>query len=316
MSKNPKKETAKKRLRGERGTYKKFRLNVFQAANLVQLWHDYEGGFDEYVKRVAKFENPLGPDDIGDATLASTKLRLTRIESGERQVSDGFKFYAQALGANEDELLARLSAMKYCGADVPWKVGEEVISGHREVLHHYHQTIYEGRAIWIYTLIDFRKRYRGYLYSPIRIGLKADRNYKAYGYLLRQSLLLVLKSAQEGDYRWSFHLYYDYRKKTRDKFGQSGVIYSEDWDNQLGVGATLIFKQPFPNSGKPGEQSPKLCKELEEHWKLLEGPSANRIGRIFKHKEYNRPENARDKLLEALGLSAKRPRKSATNESH
>ena len=312
MNEKQKRETVKRAPRGKRGQYKKFRLNVFQAANLVQLWHDFPGEFDEFVEKVARCESS-DPRTITPATLLSTKLQLERIEAGDRQVShEKFRFYAQALGTSEEELLVRLSAMKYSSADVPWKTDEKVIAGHRELLHHYHQTIFEGKTIWIYTLIDFTKPFRGYLYSPIRIGLKADRNYKAYGYLLRQSLLLVLKSNQEGDYRWSFHLYHDYRKKTRDNIGQSGVIYSEDWDNQLGIGGTLIFKKPFPNSGEPGEQNPKLCKELAEHWKILEGQSCNRVFRIFGQKEYDRPQNARNKLFESLNPSTRRAPKAAS----
>lgn len=278
---------------------------------LVQLWKDFRhGGRTGFARKVAAFELENEKPPAGEISNAETQLG--RIEHGTRSVSrKKFDVYAAVLGMKPSELLECISgenSSRSATADsVPWIANEEVLKKYRTVLHHYHQTKQGDKIFWMYAPIDFSSPVRGYLYNEHVLpsptpGAKESVSYKAYGYLFRQMLVIVLKSDEEGDEKESVRLYHDFRKKTRESQGYFGIHLNEDWNGDIGVGGCLLFTKPFPGATTLGRQKPAICKALNEYWRMLDGERCNRLLHLFAHEAYSRPFGFSRQLDKAVGI--------------
>jgi hypothetical protein len=283
-------------------------LDEWQIEQLARLWNEYSGGIDEFAKEVAKRE--AGTATPTPAFVASAMRQLQRNESGQRPVSKKkFRVYADVLKMTTDVLRERLSNPAGAGSIpkelIPWVTDEEVLKKYRTLLHHYHQTKQGDDIFWIYTPIDFTEPHPGCLHASVRMGLHGELKYKAYGYLFRHMLVIILKSNDEGDYGESVHLYYDFRKKVRDTLGLLGVLFLKKLNGTDGFGGSLLFKTPFPGTEAPGHQSSALSTTLSEYWQVLDGSRFDRILNLFDYPPYSRPEGAWDRLKAVVNASEK-----------
>jgi len=274
--------------------------NEFQ--RLKKIWTNYRGGHRGFARLMARKENP-GIKDLSAQIEAKAKC-LLRAEEKKRISTVTFGNVADALGLEPEQLLEKLSGstapIPPAMQQFPWIAEEEVIKQYRAEFHHYHFARRDiSDLFWVYTPIDFTAPRPGFLYGSTPFGLHGKFRNTAYGYLFREMLLMIMKS-EEGTKRMeSIHIYYEFRIQPFGSSGNFGVVFSENTDGTKGVAGSLLFANPFPGTGQPGRQDSALCDRLTEYWRLMDGPRANRILRLFGYEDYERPEG-HDAKMEAI----------------
>jgi hypothetical protein len=286
-------------------------LTEEQLQSLIKLWKGYHGGDKGFAAKMAQIENS-GEDAALKAKAAKVKA-LHRIEDRDIGVSQAiFKTIAELYGITTEELKAKISAPSPDRA-LPYKVGpwvtdEEVLKEYRVVLHGYYITKQGEDYFWMYKPIDFTTPYKGCLHAVIDYGIKRTILYDVYAYVFQQ-MLVVISHNQERSQRESVGLYHDFRRNIREHVGHFGFLLTEDWNSDIGLGGSLLLREPFEGTAKHGRQSPTMCKRLTQYWKDLDGERCNRLLHLFGFGPFSRSHSEKTKRKKPVSLSKRLKRK-------